>query len=51
MKTILSSSLALALVSSATFANDSTWASLDQEIAGLSSSLTAHTQQVPVRQQ
>ena len=41
MKTILSSSLALALVSSATFANDSTWASLDQEIAGLSSSLTA----------
>lgn len=41
MNTILTSSLALALVSSTSFANDNAWATLDQEIAGLSSSLTA----------
>ena len=41
MNTILHSTLALALLSSASLANDNSWASLDQEIAHLSSSLTA----------
>jgi len=41
MNKILTSSLALALFSGASFANDNAWATLDQEIAGLSSSLTA----------
>jgi hypothetical protein len=41
MKTILHSTLALALLSSASIANDNGWASLDQELASLSSSLTA----------
>ena len=41
MKTILHSTLALALLSSASIANDNGWASLDQELAHLSSSLTA----------